>query len=323
MAETSESDRAIQSASPYGMGMASTFAGAMSFLRRPYTKEIGDADVVVSGVPYDLAVTNRPGTRFGPRAVREASTNIAWDGGYWPWPDDPTETLKVIDYGDCSFDFGDPTAIPEAITDHAREILKSDASMLTFGGDHFVTYPLLKAHVEKHGPLALVQFDAHSDTWVDDGKRIDHGTMFYHAVQEGLIDPERSVQIGIRTGNPDRHGLTIIDADWVHENGAEKTISRALKVVGDGKAYLTFDIDCLDPAFAPGTGTPVCGGLATWQARKILQGMLPVNFVGMDLVEVSPSYDHSQVTALAAATIALDYLCIRATQAKEATKQAT
>lgn len=312
------SDRAILPGTPYGIGDANTFSGALSFLRRNYTKDLTDADIAVSGVPYDLAVTNRPGTRFGPRAVREASTNLAWEGGYWPWPDDPFETLNVVDFGDCPFDFGDPTGFPAALEAHASAILATDTSMVTIGGDHFVTYPLLKAHAAKHGPIALVQFDAHSDTWSEDEKRIDHGTMFFHAVKEGLIDPARSVQIGIRTGNTETHGLTIIDADWVHANGPQKTLDRALDVIGDGKAYLTFDIDCLDPAFAPGTGTPVCGGLATWQARKILQGMLPVNFVGMDLVEVSPAYDHSQITALAGATVMLDYLCLRATQAKSA-----
>lgn len=316
--EDFESDRAILPGTPFGIGSANTYAGVLSFLRRTYTRDIADADIVVSGVPFDLAVTNRPGTRFGPRAVREASSNLAWDGGFWPWTDDPFETLKVIDYGDCAFDFGDPTGFPDALEAHARTILDAGASMLTFGGDHFITYPLLKAHAAKHGPLALVQFDAHSDTWREDEKRIDHGTMFFHAVQEGLIDPTHSVQIGIRTGNTETHGLTIIDADWVHANGPQKTLERALEVIGDAKSYLTFDIDCLDPAFAPGTGTPVCGGLATWQARTILQGMLPVNFVGMDLVEVSPAYDHSQITALAGATMAMDYLCLRATQAKSA-----
>ncbi len=157
-----------------------------------------------------------------------------------------------------------------------------------------------------------MQFDAHSDTWREDRKRIDHGTMFFHAIEEGVIDAERSVQIGIRTGNNESHGVTIVDADWVHENGPGAVIKRVKDIVGDGRAYLSFDIDCLDPAFAPGTGTPVCGGLSSWQARKILRGLAGIDFVGMDLVEVSPSYDQSEVTALAAATIALDYICIKA-----------
>ncbi|MEO0620308.1 MAG: agmatinase [Pseudomonadota bacterium] len=310
----SEIDRAFDGDSPFGFQDAGAYAGAQSFLRRPYRKDPRGADIVVSGVPYDLAVTNRPGTRFGPRAIREASSILAWPGGLYPWPETSLDDFAVVDYGDLAFDPGNPTGVPEEISDHARGLISSGASMVTLGGDHFITYPLLKAHAETHGPLALIQFDAHSDTWREEEKRIDHGTMFFHAVQEGIIDPARSVQIGIRTGNPESHGLTVIDAEWVHMNGPEATLAKAIEVVGDAKAYLTFDIDCLDPAFAPGTGTPVCGGLATWQARKILQGMTPVNFVGMDLVEVSQPYDHAQITALAGATLVMDYICLRAAQ---------
>ncbi|MGI9406265.1 MAG: agmatinase [Hyphomicrobiaceae bacterium] len=312
--DAENSDRAIAPGSPYGVGSANTFSGVLSFFRRRYTKEVAGADIVVSGVPFDQAVTNRPGTRFGPRAIREASTNLAWSGGAWPWDFDPFETLNVCDFGDCPFDFGDQAGFADALEAHATGIIEQGPSMLTLGGDHFITYPLIKAHAKQHGPLALVQFDAHSDTWPEDSKRIDHGTMFYHGVQEGIIDPAHSVQIGIRTGNPDTQGITIIDADWVHENGPQRTIDRALEVIGNAKTYLTFDIDCLDPAFAPGTGTPVCGGLATWQARKVLQGLASVNFVAMDVVEVSPPYDHAGITALAAATVAFDYLAIRAQQ---------
>ncbi|MEL6287213.1 MAG: agmatinase [Pseudomonadota bacterium] len=311
---TEDIDRAFASRSPYGMSEEGAFAGALSFLRRPYTKDATGADVVVSGVPYDLAVTNRPGTRFGPRAIREASAQMAWPGGLWPWPANSLDDFAVVDWGDMAFDFGAPEKAPEVIEAHARKLIETNASLVTLGGDHFITYPLLKAHAAKHGPLALVQFDAHSDTWREDEKRIDHGTMFFHAVHEGIIDASRSVQIGIRTGNPETHGLTIIDADAVHARGIDDVLAEATSVIGGGPAYLTFDIDCLDPAFAPGTGTPVCGGLATWQARKLLQGLGDVAFVGMDLVEVSQPYDQSQITALAAAMLLVDYICLRASQ---------
>lgn len=184
--------------------------------------------------------------------------------------------------------------------------------MLSLGGDHFVTLPLLRAHAEHYGPLALIHFDAHSDTWKDDDGRIDHGTMFYHAAREGIVIPQRSVQIGIRTHNSDPMGFNWLDAAWVHENGVAAVIAEVARIVGDHPAYLTFDIDCLDPSCAPGTGTPVVGGLSTYQAQSIIRGLGSANLVAMDIVEVAPAYDHAEMTSLAAASLALDYLCLRA-----------
>jgi agmatinase len=297
-------DRAFTAKSLYGMGGESTYAGARSFMRRRYSQDLTGVDVAVSGVPLDLATTNRPGARFGPAGVRAASANLAWPGGSWPFDFDPFETLAVVDYGDCVFDHGKPETITDSIQAHARTILEGGASMLTLGGDHYITYPILKAHRDVHGPLSLIHFDAHSDTWAEDEKRVDHGTMFYHAAKEGLVDPERSVQVGLRTYNPETHGYTVLDALWVQEQG--------VAVVGDNKAYVTFDIDCLDPSFAPGTGTPVVGGLSSAQALGILRGLQPVNLVGMDVVEVAPAYDTAEITALAAATLALQYLALLA-----------
>jgi agmatinase len=169
---------------------------------------------------------------------------------------------------------------------------------------------LLRAHAEKYGPLALIHFDAHSDTWEDDGERIDHGTMFYHAAKEGLVVPEHSAQIGLRTYNESTMGFNIFDGPTVHEQGAVAIAQQVKSIVGDRPCYLTFDIDCLDPSFAPGTGTPVVGGLSTHQALQLLQNLRGVNLVGMDVVEVAPPYDVSEITALAGATVALQQLCL-------------
>ena len=310
-------DRAFTADGHYGMGNESTYAGALSFMRRRYTRELKGVDVAVTGVPLDLATTNRPGARFGPAGIRAASANLSWWGAPWPWGFDPFKRLAVIDYGDCPLDHGFPETIVSKIEAHAKTILDAGVSMLTLGGDHFITYPLLRAHHPVHGPLSLVHFDAHSDTWREDSKRIDHGTMFFHAAQEGLVDPATSVQIGIRTHNEETHGFTILDAPWVQENGSARTIAEIKRVVGDRKAYLTFDIDCLDPSFAPGTGTPVCGGLSTAQALGILRGLQEINFVAMDVVEVAPVYDSAQITALAAASLALEYLCLLAANATQ------
>ena len=290
-----------------------TYAGDLTFLRRQRTRDISGADIVISGLPFDGATTFRPGARFGPAAIRAASVQLAeLSSRAFPFDIDPFATLAVADWGDCYFDTGHPQQAVDRIVTHARSILGQSSMMVTFGGDHFVTYPLLKAHAEKFGPLALIHFDAHVDTWPDDGERLDHGSMFLRAKREGLIDVEHSVQIGIRSFSAEDEGFTILDAPWIHEHGARAALERVLDTVGNRKAYLTFDIDCLDPAFAPGTGTPVPGGLSTAQALTILRGLGPVDIIGMDVVEVAPAYDHAEITALAAATIAHDFICMQA-----------
>lgn len=300
-------DAAFTRESVYGITRENTYAGALSFLRLKYSKDLDGIDIAVTGVPYDLAVTNRPGTRYGPAAVRAASAQLAWNPS-WPWDFDPLKRLAVVDYGDCNLDHGIPQENPRLIEAHIASILGRGAGTIAIGGDHFITLPIMRAYAEKHGPLAMVHFDAHSDTWSEKESRLDHGTMFYHAIEEGLIDPARSVQVGIRTYNLDPRGIRWLDAIWVHENGPEKAITEIKRIVGGGPTYLTFDIDCLDPAFAPGTGTPVVGGLSSYQARRILCGLDGIDFVGMDLVEVAPQYDVGEVTALAGAQLIFDYL---------------
>ena len=188
--------------------------------------------------------------------------------------------------------------------------------MVSLGGDHYVTYPLLKAHAKKHGPLSLIHFDAHRDVEPDDGGRIDHGTMFGYAVREGLIDPSTSVQVGLRTvfTGERTYGFRLVYADEVHESSAKDIAGIITETVGANKAYLTFDIDCLDPSAAPGTGTPIPGGLTYHQAASIIRRLTAVNFVAMDLVEVSPPYDHADITSLAASSLVMEYLCLKAWQ---------
>ena len=284
-----------------------TFAGAPSFMRRRFSKEIGTADVVVWGVPFDCATSNRPGARFGPAAIRRASAIFDGDPQY-PSRCDPFESLHVIDAGDCFFEYERLYAAPGAIEEQARQIVKAGAHLVTLGGDHFVTLPLLRAHADQHGPLALVQFDAHQDTWDDDGSKISHGTFVTRAVQEGLIDPARSIQIGVRTVAPQDFGIEILDADACHALGPGGIAARIKGRVGPGPAYLTFDIDALDPAFAPGTGTPVAGGLTSAQALLAVWECRSLDWRGMDVVEVCPAYDHAEITAIAAASLVQRYL---------------
>ncbi|MBO6867691.1 MAG: agmatinase [Thalassococcus sp.] len=303
-------DHAFTRESARGLSYENAFAGAPSFLRRLYTKELSGVDLAVTGIPFDQAVTNRPGCRFGPRAIREASTLQPYDPPYG-WNFDPLSEFSVIDYGDMAFDYAKTSTVPAGITSHIKTILDAGAASLTLGGDHFITLPILRAYAEKYGPLAMVQFDAHSDSWIDDDPdRIDHGTFVYKAVKEGLIIPERSVSIGIRTTNPDTMGVNIIDAPEVHRAGPDTVAAKIKDIVGDTPCYLTFDIDCLDPAFAPGTGTPVWGGLTSGQAALILREIAGLNVVGGDVVEVSPAYDTTGATAVAGAHVAMEILCL-------------
>jgi len=305
-------DLAFTAASNRGHVDEHTFAGALSFLRRRYSKDLQGVDVAVVGVPFDLATTNRPGARFGPAAIRAASAIMAWDRPYG-WDYDPRERLAIVDYGDVSFDFAQTEAIPATIQEQIGRIVSAGAAPLSLGGDHWISLPALRAVHERHGPLSLVHFDAHTDTWEDEpGRLYHHGTMFRHAVTEGLIVPERSVQIGIRTHNPDTMDFNILDAPRVHELGSAAVAGTVRKLTADHKVYLTFDIDCLDPAFAPGTGTPVSGGLSTAQAIAILMGLRGIDLVGADVVEVAPAYDSAQMTALAAAHIGFLLLALYA-----------
>lgn len=305
-------DYAVTRESLYGTTPEPTYAGITSFMRRKYTRDLAGVDVAVTGIPLDTATTNRPGARFGPRSIRSASSIMAWEKSYG-MEFDPFDKLAVADVGDCMFDFGRPEKVPDEIEAHVFNIINKGPGLLSLGGDHFVTYPILKAHAQKYGaPLSLLHFDAHSDTWADKNDRIDHGTMFYWAAKYGIVDPATSVQIGLRTTNPDTMGFNVLDAPWVHERGVDAVVEAARKVLGDRPVYVTFDIDCLDPSYAPGTGTPVCGGLTSHQAMSILRGLKGINVIGMDVVEVAPAYDVGEITALAASHIAMEMLYLYA-----------
>lgn len=308
-------DAAISRKGLTGSCMEMTYGGVTSFMRRNYTKDLTGVDVAISGIPFDLAVTYRSGARLGPRAIREASVQLAELLPY-PWGFDPFERLAVVDYGDCFLDPHNPMTVRDSIKEHIANIIKQDVFPLTFGGDHYITYPILLAMAEKYGKnISLIHFDAHCDTWADDEENsLNHGTMFYKAIKNGIVDPAKSVQIGIRTWNDDFMGTNILDAQYVHDHGWQKVVERVKEIVGDNLVYLTFDIDSLDPSAAPGTGTPVPGGLSSAQALSIVRNLDGLNLIGADVVEVAPSYDHAEITAIAAAHVACDIVCLLASQ---------
>ena len=303
-------DHAFTRADLRGHSFENAFGGATSFLRRRYSKDLSQADIVVTGVPFDQAVTHRPGTRFGPRAIREASTLQPYDPPYG-WPFDVLSEFAIIDYGDLAFDYGHVAGFPQALRGHMRGIAAAGKPAVTLGGDHFITLPILQALAETHGPVSLLQFDAHSDSWVDDDmERIDHGTFVYKAIKSGIVDAAHSVQVGIRTTNPEPLVGTTFAAREVHEQGAAATAARIRDLLGDRPVYLTFDIDALDPAYAPGTGTPVWGGLTSAQAAILLRDLAGINILGGDVVEVSPPFDTTGATAIAGAHVATELLSL-------------
>ena len=293
------------------MATVPTFALPPSFLA--IASRADDAAFTIAGIPFDIGTTHRSGARFGPAAIRQASRMLV-DGDHPHRWIDPA-ALPVADIGDFRIALGDILQSLALIEEQAA----AHQHLIALGGDHTVTLPLLRSAAKKRGaPLALVHFDAHVDTWPDNfGQRYAHGSVFFHAIEERLIDPRRAVQIGIRSPVQKAvydwtlaRGVTIITAQDAHELGTSAVAERVAAVVGNAPAYLSFDIDALDPAFAPGTGTPEIGGLASWQMQAILRRLGGIDFVGMDIVEVSPPYDHAEITALAAATIVWEYLAL-------------
>jgi len=286
----------------------SIYSNAMTFLRQPLVQNPleSTADIVVLGLPFDMATTGRSGARMGPAAIRQASVNLAWEGKRFPWSFNLLKHCKLIDAGDLVFSPGDSAHFCQQAEIAVGQLLDTDKTVLSLGGDHFVTLPILRAHAKKFGTMALIHFDAHTDTY-NNGSSYDHGTMFYHAPKENLIDVDKSIQVGIRTNYKAKdHGFSVINAMQANDMNVDEITTLIKNRVGDTPVYLTFDIDCLDPAFAPGTGTPVCGGMSTDKVLKVLRGLAGINIIGMDVVEVAPAYDNSEVTALAAATIALE-----------------
>jgi agmatinase len=288
-----------------------TYAVSPGFLG--VTRCDADADYVVAGIPMDIGTTNRAGTRDGPAAIRRASRMLT-DGDHpehWVEP----ASLSLSDRGDFSLALGDIPASLAAIESQAASV----THLIALGGEHGITLPLLRALRQRQGqPVALVHFDAHVDTWPTNfGQVYAHGSPFYHAINEGLVDPVRMIQIGIRSPVQRAvmdwtvsRGVTVLSAQDVHASSPTAVAARISDTVSDSPTYLSFDIDALDPAFAPGTGTPEVGGLASWQAQAILRQLGSIRFVGMDIVEVSPAYDVAEITALAAATMVWEYLAL-------------
>ena len=293
------------------------FAGPPTFARLPRIDEVSDVDVAVVGVPFDSGVSYRPGARFGPGHVRESSRLLR---PYNPAQEiEPFGIQQVVDAGDLAvnpFDIGEAIAAIEA---GARDLLERSGRLLTIGGDHTIALPLLRALHAKHGPVAVVHFDAHLDTWdTYFGEPYTHGTPFRRASEEGLIDLEHSVHVGIRgplyaetdLADSERLGFAAIHCADIERDGLAAAVDRMTARLGDAPVYVSVDIDVLDPAFAPGTGTPEAGGLTSRELLTMLRTVRRV--AGADIVEVAPAYDHAEITGIAAAHVAYELLSVLA-----------
>src|SRR6476646_7350895 len=296
------------------------FSGIRTFMRAPHTTDLAGVDAAVYGIPFDTATTYRTGTRFGPEAIRSASALLR---PYNPALEvNVVESLSIVDYGDVPVSPGDTQRTYGQIEEALTTLVETDVFPLALGGDHSVTLAELRVLARRHGPLALIQFDAHGDTWDEYfGQRFFHGTTFKRALEEGLIDPTASVQAGLRGslyGAEDLEsaraaGFAVLPCEQLRTLGPGGCASLIAVRVGRRPVFLSFDIDVLDPAFAPGTGTPEVGGLSTAEALAFLRALRGIDLAGADVVEVSPSYDGpGQQTALAAANVAYELLSLRA-----------
>ena len=292
------------------------FAQPATFMRLPHVEDPQGLDVAIIGVPYDGGTSYRPGARLGPREIRSQSSLIRSYSYFQKVA--PFDRLNVADVGDVD---APPVSIEkcyEAVEARIAAILAAGARPIVIGGDHSISLPVLRALAKKHGPLALVQIDAHIDTWDEYfGEKYFHGTPFRRAIEEGIIDGRRFIQVGIRGpmyGEEDfefhrRHGITMIDIDQVRDRGMPWVVGE-IRRVATGSAYMTFDIDGIDPAFAPGTGTPEVGGLTSHEAQRLVRGLAGLSLVAGDIVEVSPLYDGpGQITSVLAANLMFEFLC--------------
>jgi len=294
------------------------FAGVSTFARLPHSRDLTDVDVVFIGVPFDDATTFRTGARFGPKAVREVSALLR---PYNPSLNiKPFDILNVIDYGDVDVVPGYIEDTYARVEDEFRKLVENNIVPLACGGDHSITLPILRALSKRYGRLSLVHIDAHHDCWEEYfGRKYNHGTVFKRALEEGLVDPSKSIHIGLRGPlfsehdyeNVRRMGYNIATMQEVRENGIDAAI-RKVKTIARAPAYISLDIDACDPSVAPGTGTPEVGGFLSHEIMELIRGLAGIGFVGYDVVEVSPPYDQAGITALLAANILYEFLSITA-----------
>lgn len=315
-------DYYLRKAAEAKLDFGANYHGIATFLGAHYSKSLKNVDIGLLGIPFDIATSNYPGTRLGPRAIRDVGkapgflnreTNVF-----------PYELVRIADIGDVPLNnqFSIEKTCDD-ISNYYKSLKKKQVTPITAGGDHFITYPILKGLFDGR-PISLIHFDSHCDTTEEyGGSKFHHGTSFINAFRDNLIDPSTSIQIGIRDGwdpfwNQElKSKMAIIYVEDFYEMGVRGVIRKIKEIVGRNHVYVSFDIDCLDPAFAPGTGSPEIGGITSFEARKLIRGLTGLNIIGADIVEVCPMLDPSGITALAGATLMFELLCVIASNQKK------
>ena len=319
-----------QNVGPIDSSRTPRYAGRDGFARLPRLDQVDRADIVVAGVPFDTGVSYRPGARFGPNHIREASRLLR---PYNPALDvSPFELTQVADAGDIAVNPFDIAEAIETVQSAAYDLTADGTRLVTLGGDHTISLPLLRAAAERHGPVALLHFDAHLDTWdTYFGAEFTHGTPFRRAFEEGILDTAALSHVGTRGplyGKKDldddhRFGFGIVTSADVYRQGVDEVVAKLRDRIGDRPLYISIDVDVMDPAHAPGTGTPEAGGVTSRELLEIIRGFVGLNLIGADVVEVAPAYDHAELTGVAASHLAYDLVSLLALRHEDENRGAT
>ncbi len=298
----------------------SLISNLFSFMRYPLITKKNKLknkkfDFVIIGIPNDITSSGKSGSKLAPNNIRKSSGNLIWEKKKWPWNFNLNKYINIIDNGDLIHEFGNIKSLNKNIIKKIDFFLNQRKKIITFGGDHYITLPILRSYKKFYKEISLIHFDAHTDTHFN-GNYFDHGSIFYQAEKEKLINNKNTIQIGIRTYINKENKFKIITSEEFNKNKSKNIISKIKQTIQNKPTYLSLDIDCIDPSYAPGTGTPVINGININKLLKIIRKLKNINIVGIDIVEVSPPYDISDITSLTAATLALEFLYIEAYKIK-------
>ncbi len=299
----------------------SLISNLFGFMRFPliikekyFSKDI--FDTIIIGIPCEISSTGRPGSKLAPTDIRKESINLCWEKKKWPWNILLKKYIKVIDGGDLIYKPGNIENLNKKISKIVTNLLKIKKNIIFIGGDHYITLPILRIYKNFYKNMCLIHFDAHTDIYYENNP-YDHGSIIYQIIKEKLIATKNIIQIGIRTYIKKKNKIKIINAEKVNNRSTRKIINKIINITKNLPTYITFDIDCIDPSYTPGTGTPVIGGITIYKILKIIRKLTKINIIGFDLVEVSPIYDKSGITSLTAANIILDIIYLQAYKNKK------
>ncbi len=299
----------------------SLISNPFGFIRSPFlikkkysTKDI--FDTIILGIPCEICSTGKPGSKLAPNSIRKESINLCWEKKKWPWNISLKKYTKIVDGGDLIYKYGNIKNFNKKIKKKVTNLLNIKKYIVFIGGDHYITLPILKTYKNFYKKIALIHFDAHTDIYYENNL-YDHGSIIYQIIKKNIISKKNIIQLGIRTYINKKNKTNIIDSDQINDKPVKKIINKIEKITNNLPTYLSFDIDCIDPSYAPGTGTPVIGGITIHKILKIIRKLKNINIIGFDIVEVSPIYDKSDITSLTAANLILELLYLNAYKIKK------